>query len=249
MALIPASLANSENTLRRLVIVVLLYCIPAFQAMVPVVDPDIWWHLRTGQWIVDHAQVPATDPFSAYGDGKRWIAYSWLFEILVYALFTKLGLMGILVFTVSMSLLIALVLHGALRRAELPFIVEVFSVAAALGRHESSNFSPILALFDPVFHGGAFYFVSCEANGQDCPVAGASAAIRFMGELAHAVHLRSRCAWTVSRGGSSVAAAVPEPIPEPSPQGHPWTSITSIISVSGCNFDNTLPFSTLYSDF
>jgi len=132
VALIPASLANSEKTLRRLVIVVLLYCIPVFQAMVPVIDPDIWWHLRTGQWIVDHAEVPATDPFSAYGEGKRWIAYSWLFEILVYALFTKLGLMGILVFTVSMSLLIALVLHRALRRAELPFIAELFSVAAAL---------------------------------------------------------------------------------------------------------------------
>ena len=53
MALIPASLANSEKTLRRLVIVVLLYCIPASQAMVPLVDPDIWWHLRTGQWIVE----------------------------------------------------------------------------------------------------------------------------------------------------------------------------------------------------
>jgi hypothetical protein len=133
VALDPASLANSGNTVRRLLIVVLLYCIPLFQAMGPVIDPDIWWHLRTGQWIVDHAQVPATDPFSAYGDGKRWVAYSWLYEILVYALFTKLGLMGIVVFTVSMSLLIALVLHGALRRAGLPFTAEVFLVAVALG--------------------------------------------------------------------------------------------------------------------
>jgi hypothetical protein len=132
MALIQVSLPTPEMTLRRLVILVLLYCIPASQAMVPVVDPDIWWHLRTGQWIVDHGQVPATDPFSAYGDGKPWVAYSWLFEILVYALFTKLGLMGILVFTVSMSLLIALVLHGALRRAGLPFISEACCVAVAL---------------------------------------------------------------------------------------------------------------------
>jgi hypothetical protein len=133
MVLLPASVANSEKTLRRLVIVVLLYCIPVFQAMVPIVDTDIWWHLRTGQWIVDHAQVPATDPFSAYGDGKHWIAYSWLFEILVYGLYIKLGLMGIVVFTVAMSLLIALVLHGALRRAELPFIAEGFLMAVALG--------------------------------------------------------------------------------------------------------------------
>ena len=150
MALIPASLANSEKTLRCLIIVALLYCIPAVQAMVPVVDPDIWWHLRAGQWIVDHAQVPATDPFSAYGDGKRWIAYSWLFEVLVYALFTKLGLTGILVFAVSMSLLIVLVLHGTLRRARLPFIVEVFAVAIALGAM-SHLISPRSWLFSILF--------------------------------------------------------------------------------------------------
>jgi hypothetical protein len=150
MAIIPPSFANSEKTLRRLVIVVLLYCIPLFQALGPVIDPDIWWHLRTGQWIVDHAQVPATDPFSAYGYGKRWIAYSWLFEILVYALFTKLGLMGIVVFTAVMSLLISLVLHCVLRRAGLPVIVEVLSVAAALGAM-SHLISPRSWLFSILF--------------------------------------------------------------------------------------------------
>ena len=149
-ALIPTSLANSEKTLRRLVILVLLYCIPASQAMVLFVDPDSWWHFRTGQWIVDHAQVPATDPFSGYGMGKPWVAYSWLFDILVYALFTKLGLMGILVFTVSMSFLIAIVLHGALRSAGLPFIAEVFPVAVALGAM-SSLLTPRPWLFSILF--------------------------------------------------------------------------------------------------
>ena len=150
MALITASLENSEKSLRRLVILVLLYCIPASQAMVPFIDPDIWWHFRTGQWIFSHGQVPVTDPFSTYGMGKPWVAYSWLFEILVYALFTKLGLMGILVFTVSMSFLIALVLHGALRQARLPFIVEVFPMAAALGAM-SSLLSPRPWLFSILF--------------------------------------------------------------------------------------------------
>jgi hypothetical protein len=74
MVPIPESVVNSEKTLRRLIIVALLYCIPASQAMVPLVDPDIWWHLRTGQWIIEHAQVPGTDPFSAYGTGNHWVA-------------------------------------------------------------------------------------------------------------------------------------------------------------------------------
>lgn len=145
-----AALANSEKSLRRLVILVLLYCIPVSQAMVLYVDPDIWWHFRTGQWIFSHGQVPITDPFSAYGVGKPWVAYSWLFEILVYALFTKLGLMGILVFTVSMSFLIAMVLHAALRRSGLPFIAEVFFVAVALGAM-SSLLSPRPWLFSILF--------------------------------------------------------------------------------------------------
>ena len=150
MALIPASLVNSENTLRRLVIVVLLYCIPVSQAIVPLIDPDIWWHFRTGQWIFSHGQVPITDPFSDYGMGKPWVAYSWLFEVLVYALFTKLGLMGILVFTVSMSLLITLVLHLMLRWAGLPFVAQVFSVAVALGAM-SNLISPRPWLFSILF--------------------------------------------------------------------------------------------------
>ena len=186
--------------------------------MVPLIDPDIWSHSRTGQWIFSHGHVPVMDSFSAYGMGKPWVAYSWLFEVLVYALFIKLGLSGILVFTVSMSLLIAVVLHLVMRRAALPFVAEVFFRGGRSWRHESSSSPQALALFDSVFYGGAFHFVSCEANGQDCPVVGASAAIRFMGQSAHTVYLRSRRAWTVSHGGSSVAAAVPYAVPAASPQ-------------------------------
>ena len=150
MVVNPASIVNSEKTLRRLIIVVLLYSIPVSQALVPLVDPDIWWHLRTGQWIVEQTQVPTNDPFSAYGTGNHWVAYSWLFEVLVYGLFTKFGLMGIVAFTVLMSLLIALALHVALRRVELPFMVEVCLLATALGAM-SKVISPRSWLFSILF--------------------------------------------------------------------------------------------------
>jgi len=25
----------------------------------PVTDPDFWWHLRTGQWILEHVKFPS----------------------------------------------------------------------------------------------------------------------------------------------------------------------------------------------
>jgi hypothetical protein len=128
------SLPGLETSFRRVIILAILYCFVALQAMVflPGNDPDIWWHLRTGQWILAHGQVPTTDPFSSYGMGKPWVAYSWLFEILVYGLYRHLGLFGILLFTVAMSLLVGLSVHILIQQAKFPFVLEVFLVAATL---------------------------------------------------------------------------------------------------------------------
>src|SRR5438874_10147598 len=61
-----------------------LYAAPAYVLMRPVVDEDIWWHLATGRWIVEHRALPQTDPFSAYGQGRPYVAYSSLFDVVVY---------------------------------------------------------------------------------------------------------------------------------------------------------------------
>src|SRR5258705_727283 len=122
-----------EKECRRTLLWVLVYLISAFQAMLPVEDPDFWWHLRTAQWIVAHRQVPMVDPFSTYGMGKPWVAYSWLFELIVYGLHSAFGLVGIVGLTVVMSLLIALVLHATIQPAKLPFVLEISILAVALG--------------------------------------------------------------------------------------------------------------------
>jgi hypothetical protein len=53
-------------------------------------DPDTLWHIRTGQWILDHAQVPTVDFYSYTAAGKRWISTEWLAEIFI-ALSFKIG--------------------------------------------------------------------------------------------------------------------------------------------------------------
>jgi hypothetical protein len=126
-----------EKESRRTLLWVLVYLIPAFQAMLPVEDPDLWWHLRTAQWIVAHRQVPMVDPFSTYGMGKPWVAYSWLFELIVYGLYQAFGLVGIVGLTLLMALLIALILHCLIRPAKLPFVLEIGILAAALGSLKS----------------------------------------------------------------------------------------------------------------
>ena len=126
------SFLKHEETIRRLVLLLLLYLLLAWQTLEPVLDPDIWWHLRTGQWIVEHGTVPIVDEFSSYGAGKPWIAYSWLFEVLVYGLYRAFGLLGIVLYTTVFGLLITAALHRLVRRFELNFAAEIALTAVGL---------------------------------------------------------------------------------------------------------------------
>lgn len=53
-------------------------------------EPDLWWIFRTGDWIINHLQVPKQDPFSYTMKGSEWINVKWGFEVLA-ALFEKVG--------------------------------------------------------------------------------------------------------------------------------------------------------------
>jgi hypothetical protein len=67
-------------------------------------DPDIWLHLRTGQWILENRAFPSYDTFSSRAMGQPWIAYSWLFDILVFKIFMAWGARGLLALPLVVSL-------------------------------------------------------------------------------------------------------------------------------------------------
>ena len=48
-------------------------------------DPDIYWHVRVGQWIAEHRAFPHTDSFSATFAGAPWIAKEWLSQLVFAA--------------------------------------------------------------------------------------------------------------------------------------------------------------------
>lgn len=69
-----------------------------------VVDPDLWWHLKTGEYIVAHRAVPHLDPFSYTRAGQPWVAHEWLTELFMYALYRAAGWGGLsIVFAVILS--------------------------------------------------------------------------------------------------------------------------------------------------
>jgi len=68
-----------------------------------VTDPDIWLHLRSGQLIVAKHAVPAVDTLSSRAAGHEWIAYGWLFDVLVYGIYSVWGEVDPVFWTGSLS--------------------------------------------------------------------------------------------------------------------------------------------------
>jgi hypothetical protein len=77
-------------TIPRLLITILFIAIFAMAVRVPA-DTDTWWHLRSGQYIVENQTIPTTDPFSHTQAGQLWIDHGWLAQIFWYSLYALGG--------------------------------------------------------------------------------------------------------------------------------------------------------------
>jgi len=58
-------------------------------------DPDLYWHLKTGEYIVTTGTLPYTDIFSHTAYGKEWVLHEWLSQVLFYAITQIGGLTGL----------------------------------------------------------------------------------------------------------------------------------------------------------
>ena len=109
---------------RSLVIVIDSLLLACFLAMVLAVsnkpgasaDEDLWWHLRTGNWIVQHQAVPVQDTFASYTMGRPWVVYTWLFDVLLWRIYDHWQLPGVLAFTCCLLLALMCALVALLSR-------------------------------------------------------------------------------------------------------------------------------------
>ena len=46
---------------------------------------DYWWHLKAGEWMLDHQTLPFYDVFSWFGQeqGLYWMSHEWLSEVVI----------------------------------------------------------------------------------------------------------------------------------------------------------------------
>ncbi len=67
----------------------------AVMAVRTTLDPDLWWHLRTGEWILGRG-LPREDVFSFTADGREWITHEWLSQIVMWSVWDVFGAGGLM---------------------------------------------------------------------------------------------------------------------------------------------------------
>ena len=61
----------------------------------PITDNDLWWHLRTGSYIIENHKIPNSDFFSYTNYGKGWIDHEWLAQVIFFSVYNEFEAPGL----------------------------------------------------------------------------------------------------------------------------------------------------------
>lgn len=105
-----------------------------FGPMKPGSDTDSWWHLATGDLILQERSLPDSDPFSWSAEGRDWVLQEWGSEVIFAAIYSTAGAKGLVILEGLVIGSTALILLRTLRRytADPYVLAGVVLVAVAL---------------------------------------------------------------------------------------------------------------------
>ena len=66
-------------------------------------DSDIWWHLRGGQWTLEHGRVPHLDPFTFGSADKVWVDIHWSYQVVLALVYRAGGMAALVVMGASLG--------------------------------------------------------------------------------------------------------------------------------------------------
>ena len=95
-------------------------------------DNSFFWHLRTGRHILDHG-IPHEDIYSFTASGRRWVAQSWLAEVLYGAIDKVVGTFGVRLLTGFTGAAVAAVTYRLVHRLSRDRLAAVGLTLAAIG--------------------------------------------------------------------------------------------------------------------
>ncbi len=111
-------------------LVLLLFALATAMSVATTTDPDLWWHLRTGEVIVEEG-IPGADIFSFTVAGTDWVTHEWGSQVLMWGLWSAGGAAALIVAFTAMITATFVLAHRTSRARPLITASMVLLAAAA----------------------------------------------------------------------------------------------------------------------
>ena len=86
---------RSTVSARRVLPAVVAIAAFALAIVRPSADPDMFWHLASGRWMVEHRDILRIDEFSSTVAGREYSVGEWLGQVVLYASYALGGWSGV----------------------------------------------------------------------------------------------------------------------------------------------------------
>jgi len=78
-------------------------------------EPDIWWQLLSGRWMLEHGQITRADVFSYTMAGHPWVNVKWLYEIFIALIEKACGPDGVILIQCLVNVAIVFLLFRCIK--------------------------------------------------------------------------------------------------------------------------------------
>lgn len=94
-------------------------------------DPDFWWHVRTGRWILENGRLPSQDLYTFTAAGHPWLDHEYLTEIVMWLLFKNGGFLAISVLFAALTYAAFVLIYRTADSGRRPYVIPGLAIALA----------------------------------------------------------------------------------------------------------------------
>jgi len=167
-----------------------------------VIDPDVWWHLRTGQLMLQNHTLFHADPYSFTRFGQPWVNHEWLSEVLLFGAFRATGFAGLIVLfgtVIATTLLLVFV-----RCPGRPYLAALMTLWGAVASAPAWGVRPQMFSFLL----GSIFLVLLEASGKRPNLLWWTAPLMLLWVNLHAGYLIGLAFLAIFLFGEAIEAAI-----------------------------------------
>jgi hypothetical protein len=240
---VEALVPRSERPYLRILILLLMAVVATLAAYLTMAqrlaDPDQFWHIATGRWIVQNGAVPTVDVFSwwATANGREWVAQEWLFGIFVYAAYWLGGFTAVYWFASILEGMTIFVVYGLVRARKVdPLWAMLVTIVSMFGTLYFAAPRPQML---------TFILVPLTALLLEKDKWGWALAIMLLGVNVHGgvwpLYVLVFCFYAFPRRWWLIGLAAATALATPQPLGTFWYPIKALLNPQVANINEFMP--------